>query len=126
MPRVKKSIETPTESSVETKTPPKKPQPQVGVSLEPAPPTGRVLAHQDLTILEVADAADLHSLLVDPRVKPLILAVLSSTQALVLPQNSKTLLEMLRKAGHTPKVLSEGEAGSKTTAKTGAKTGAKT
>jgi hypothetical protein len=115
MPRAKKSIETPTENSVETKIPPKKPQPHVGVSLEPAPPAGQVLAHQGLTVLEVADAADLQSLLVDPRVKPLILAVLSTTQALVLPQNSKTLLEVLRKAGHTPKVQSEGVATTKTT-----------
>lgn len=122
MPRVKKVIENSTPAvelpAVEPKTK-TSPKTQIGVSLEPAPPTGRVLAHQDLTVLEVADAADLHSLLVDPRVKPLILAVLSSTQALVLPQNSKTLLEVLRKAGHTPKVLSEGGGSAKTTPKTG-------
>ena len=71
---------------------------------EPIPAAGQVLAHQDLALLEVSEAADLQSLLLDTRIKPLILATVSSTQALVLPQNTKALLEALRKAGHTPKV----------------------
>jgi hypothetical protein len=75
-----------------------------GDSFEPAPLAGQVLAHQDLSLLEVSEAADLQSLMLDARVKPLILAAVSSTQALVLPQNTKALLEALRKAGHTPKV----------------------
>ena len=78
--------------------------PSVGDLFEPAPLSGQVLAHQDLSLLEVSEATDLQSLMLDGRIKPLILAAISSTQALVLPQNTKALLEALRKAGHTPKV----------------------
>jgi hypothetical protein len=73
--------------------------------LEPHPETGTVVAHQGLTLLEVADSTDLTALMLDARLKPLIFGQLSPTQALVLPQHHKSLLETLKKAGHTPKVL---------------------
>ena len=97
MPRAKKSASAPSNLSN-----------LASAILEPAPPSGQVLAHQQLALLEVADAADLQSLLLDPRVKPYILSAVSSTQALVLPQHSKALLEALKKAGHTPKVRVHG------------------
>ena len=74
--------------------------------LTPAPKSGQVVAHEDLTLLEVSDPADLQALMLDSRVKPFVLAALSSTQAVVLPMHTKLLLEALRKAGHTPKVKS--------------------
>jgi hypothetical protein len=82
------------------------PKPIGLTDLSPFPASGEVLAHSDLTLLEVSDAADLQALLLDARVNPFVMAVVSSTQALVLPQHSKALLEALRKAGHTPKVRS--------------------
>jgi hypothetical protein len=74
------------------------------VSLEPDPVTDEVVLHQGLTLIEVADPADLSSLMVDSRIKPYIVAKLSETQLVVLPQHTKMLIEALRKAGHTPKV----------------------
>ena len=96
MPRAKKTPSSPESSNA------------ASAILEPAPPSGQVLAHQNLALLEVADAADLQSMLLDPRVKSFVLSQVSSTQALVLPQHSKALLEVLKKAGHTPKVRVHG------------------
>ncbi len=93
MPRAKKTPE---------------PSSSANAILEPAPPSGTALAHQNLALLEVADAADLQSLLLDPRVKSFVLSAVSPTQAVVLPQHSKALLEALKKAGHTPKVRVHG------------------
>ena len=99
MPRAKKSnAESPSQPSNSS----------ADAILEPAPPSGQVLAHQNLALLEVAEAADLQSLLLDARVKPFVLSQVSKTQALVLPQYSKALLEALKKAGHTPKVRAHG------------------
>lgn len=71
---------------------------------EPLPEKGEVVAHQNLTLIEVADPAELSSFLVDKRLKDYILTTLSPTEALVLPEHSKTFITALQKAGHTPKV----------------------
>lgn len=72
--------------------------------LEPTPVVGEVVLHEGLTLIEVADAADLTSIQADSRLKDFILTRLSPTEALVLPQHSQAFLKALLKAGHTPKV----------------------
>ncbi len=72
--------------------------------LEPLPVAGEVVAHEGLTLLEVADPADLSAIQADTRLKDFILTRLSPTEAVVLPQHSQTLIKALLKAGHTPKV----------------------
>jgi len=71
---------------------------------EPLPAKGEVVAHQSLTLVEVADPAELSSFLVDKRLKDYILTTLSPTEAVVLPEHSKAFITALQKAGHTPKV----------------------
>ncbi len=73
-------------------------------SLEPLPVAGEVVAHEGLTLLEVADPADLSAIQADARLKAFILTRLSPTEAVVLPQHSQALVKALLKAGHTPKV----------------------
>lgn len=72
--------------------------------LEPVPVAGEVVLHEGLTLVEVADAADLTAIQADSRLKDFILTRLSPTEALVLPQHSQAFLKALLKAGHTPKV----------------------
>ena len=71
---------------------------------EPLPAKGEVVAHQNLTLVEVADPSELSSFLVDKRLKDYILTTLSPTTAVVLPEHSKAFIAALQKAGHTPKV----------------------
>ena len=61
-------------------------------------------AHVGLTLLEVADPADLRALEADPRIRPFLVRILSERHAAVLPGSHAALLEALKKAGHTPKV----------------------
>jgi hypothetical protein len=72
--------------------------------LEPVPVVGEVVLHEGLTLIEVADAADLTAMQADARLKDFILTRLSPTEAVVLPQHSQAFLKALLKAGHTPKV----------------------
>lgn len=72
--------------------------------LEPVPVVGEVVLHEGLTLIEVADAADLTAIQADARLKDFILTRLSPTEAVVLPQHSQAFLKALLKAGHTPKV----------------------
>jgi hypothetical protein len=72
--------------------------------LEPFPEAGEVVLHEGLTLVEVADPADLAALQADPRLKDFILARLSPNEAVVLPQHSQAFLKALLKAGHTPRV----------------------
>lgn len=72
--------------------------------LEPVPVAGEVVLHEGLTLVTVADAADLSAIQADARLKDFILTRLSPTEAVVLPQHSQALLKALLKAGHTPKV----------------------
>lgn len=68
------------------------------------PAAGEVVLHEGLTLLEVADPADLAAIQADARLKDFILTRLSPTEAVVLPQHSGAFLKALLKAGHTPKV----------------------
>ncbi len=68
------------------------------------PAAGEVVLHEGLTLLEVADPADLSAIQADARLKDFILTRLSPTEAVVLPQHSQALVKALLKAGHTPKV----------------------
>jgi hypothetical protein len=60
--------------------------------------------HEGLTLVEVADAADLTAIQADARLRGFILTRLSPTEAVVLPQHSQAFVKALLKAGHTPKV----------------------
>ena len=73
-------------------------------ALEPLPAPKEVVLHEGLTLIEVSDEAELTALQADARLKDFILARLSPTEAVVLPQHSQSLLKALLKAGHTPKV----------------------
>ena len=81
-------------------TPQATPQAGAGTLERTSPPS----AHVGLTLLEVADPADLRALEADPRIRPFLVRILSERHAAVLPGSHAALLEALKKAGHTPKV----------------------
>ena len=62
-------------------------------------------AHRPVSLLEVQDAADLDVLLLDSKLAPHVLTRLSATAALLASGSEKAVLDALRKAGHTPKVV---------------------
>ncbi|MDO4245791.1 MAG: hypothetical protein Q4C89_07195, partial [Deinococcus sp.] len=64
-----------------------------------------VTAHRPVSLLEVQDAADLDVLLLDSKLAPHLLTRLSPTVALLAKDSEKAVLDALRKAGHTPKVV---------------------
>jgi hypothetical protein len=66
--------------------------------------SGTVVVHEGLTIIEVADAADLDVLLADRRLAEFVLARIGDRAAVALPQAAARLLLALAKAGHTPTV----------------------
>lgn len=61
--------------------------------------------HENLPLLEVADAVLLDMLMADAQARKLILARLSERVAIVTPGGFDALLVNLRRLGHTPKVL---------------------
>jgi hypothetical protein len=61
--------------------------------------------HAPLTVIEVAEAADLSALMADSRLAPLILARIAPTVAITTTDKCQSLLDALKKAGHTPKVV---------------------
>jgi hypothetical protein len=63
--------------------------------------------HENLPIVEVAEAWLLDTLLADATAARYILTRLSDRVALVAPGQFEALLARLRKLGHTPKVLQE-------------------
>lgn len=75
-------------------------EPVYDAIVPPAP--GEVVLHRDLAVVEVADAADLSSLLADPRISKHVIARIGSTAAAVLPEAAPRLVSALRQAGHTP------------------------
>lgn len=86
-----------------------KPRPRTPASTDPSPPKdvtppNGVVLHDGLTLLEVAEAADLSALLADPRLGDLVVVRLSGTEAAVLPEHHQAFVKALLKAGHTPKV----------------------
>lgn len=86
------------------KTPPNVSQP--GGTTPAAVPFGvdRATAHRPLSLLEVQDPADLDALL-QGRVGGMVLQRLSPQVAVLNPGSDQAVLEALKKAGHTPKVL---------------------
>lgn len=69
------------------------------------PPPSGPLHHVHVTLVEVADPLLLVQLKADPRVANLITAELSDRVVVVRPGFAEALLKVLRKAGHTPKVI---------------------
>lgn len=63
------------------------------------------VAHRELAVLEVHDAAELTALLNDQRLADLVLARIGSTAAVVDPRLLPRLTTALLKAGHTPTIL---------------------
>jgi len=61
--------------------------------------------HLQAAVLEVGDPAQLLELAADTGPRPFLLCRLSPTVALVDPGRAEELAEMLRRRGHTPKVL---------------------
>ncbi len=76
----------------------------VGGATVPPLDAGTVAVHEGLTLIEVADPADLAALLADPRLAELILARIGERAAVALPQVAPRLLMALAKAGLTPTV----------------------
>lgn len=64
-----------------------------------------VEVHMHASLLEVDNPAQLLELAADPGIRPHLLCRLSPTVALVDEGAADRLLEVLRKRGHTPKVL---------------------
>ena len=62
--------------------------------------------HAGAAVLEVGDPAQLLELASDAAVRPLLLCRLAPNVALVDPGRAKELAEVLRRRGHTPKILS--------------------
>jgi hypothetical protein len=63
--------------------------------------------HENLAVIEVAEAWLLDTLLADSRTAPMLVRRLSPQVAVVVPGQFDALLARLRKLGHTPKVLAE-------------------
>lgn len=80
-----------------------KPRARTPAPTDPSPSYGVVL-HDGLTLVEVADAADLNVILADPRLGDLVVMRLSDTEAAVLPEHHQAFVKALLRAGHTPKV----------------------
>lgn len=68
------------------------------------PGVARATAHRPLSLLEVQDPADLDALL-QGRLGTMVLQRLSPTVAVLNPGSDAAALGVLKKAGHTPKVL---------------------
>jgi hypothetical protein len=61
--------------------------------------------HYGATLLEVSDPAQLLELAADTGLRSLLLCRLAPTVALVDPGRADELAEVLRRRGHTPKIL---------------------
>jgi hypothetical protein len=61
--------------------------------------------HVDAALLEVGDPAQLLELAADAGLRPFLLCRLASNVALVDPGRADDLAEMLRRRGHTPRIL---------------------
>ncbi len=66
-----------------------------------------VILHENLPLIEVAEAWLLDAMLADPPAARAILTRLSDRVAVVAPGQFEILLARLRKLGHTPSVLQE-------------------
>ena len=70
------------------------------------PGANQSVLHENVPLIEVADARLLDDLYADDRAARCLLVRLSGTVAVVAPGKFGELQERLRKLGHTPKVLS--------------------
>jgi hypothetical protein len=61
--------------------------------------------HYQASVLEVSDPAQLLELAADTTLRPLLLCRLAPNVALGDPRRAEELAELLRRRGHTPKVL---------------------
>jgi hypothetical protein len=61
--------------------------------------------HVDAALLEVGDPAQLLELVADTGLRPFLLCRLAPTIALIDPGRADDLAEMLRRRGHTPRIL---------------------
>jgi hypothetical protein len=61
--------------------------------------------HMDATVLQVGDPAQLLELAADTALRPFLLCRLAPDIALVDPGRAEELAEVLRRRGHTPKIL---------------------
>jgi hypothetical protein len=64
--------------------------------------------HRDAAVLEVGDPAQLLELAADTAVRPFLLCRLAPDVALVDPGRAAELAEVLRRRGHTPRILKSG------------------
>jgi hypothetical protein len=78
------------------------------VSTAPAAKNAGACLHTDLALIEVADADLLQEFRADRTVGPLIITLLSDRVAIVATGGGEDLVKRLRKAGHTPKVVTWG------------------
>ena len=60
--------------------------------------------HENVTVLEANDVAQLAELAANPKIRRYLLARLSDTVALVDPGHSEALAKVLLAEGHTPKM----------------------
>lgn len=72
------------------------------------PGANQAVLHENVPLIEVADARLLDDLYADARAARCLLVRLSGTVAVVAPGRFGELQERLRKLDHTPKVLSRG------------------
>jgi len=61
--------------------------------------------HVNAALLEVGDPAQLLELAADTAVRPFLLCRLATNVALIDPGRADDLAEMLRRRGHTPRIL---------------------
>lgn len=61
--------------------------------------------HAHAAILEVSDPSQLVELVADTALRPFLLCRLAPNVVLVDPDSAETLADLLRRRGHTPKVL---------------------
>lgn len=65
----------------------------------------QTVLHENVTVLEANDVAQLAELAVNPKIRRYLLARLSDTVALVDPGHSEALAKALLAEGHTPKMV---------------------
>jgi hypothetical protein len=87
---------------------PRRKQPSAAVLLDELLPLAEPSeneTHINAAVLEVSDPAQFLELAADTMLRPFLLCRLAPTVALVDPGRADELAEMLRRRGHTPKIL---------------------
>jgi hypothetical protein len=65
----------------------------------------RTALHENVTVLEVSNVAQMAELAVNPKIRRYLLARLSDTVAVVDPGHAEALVKALLAEGHTPKMV---------------------